>query len=422
VTSWRNKLGLQPNNNHITANLGEDQELKGQISFVTTCMGRTHHLKQTIKINLPLIQKFNCQMVLVNWNSQDGLDELIIDKYSKYIKNGTLKYFHTTEPKYFHMSKAKNLAHTLGDNKYLYNLDADEFLSVEEMERLNIIDFDLHRNTRGRIMIKKELFYSMLGYREDFIGWGYEDDDLINRFKNSGLVVLEKNYNPLGINHDTKLENTRFKGRRHNTLRKNNKEISRMAYTVKPWNIKGKLNGVYSSIDVWHKFIFIHNPKTAGLSIRKVLQKYPEKILVTKRKRHFVTKGTNQIVFVRHPLERFKSAYNYILNGEHKNEKLRSHIKNNYNNFDHFSTDFNTDKVVLEDDVFKHQINWAKNCKFILRYENIVYEWNKICMILNINEKLPVINKNKNNLTFSKNGEKNVRLFYECDFCEFNYD
>ena len=66
-------------------------------------------------------------MVLVNYNSQDGLD-LWVGKFHSAIEAGTLRYVHERSDPFFHASKAKNLAHFAATGKFVINLDADNFI------------------------------------------------------------------------------------------------------------------------------------------------------------------------------------------------------------------------------------------------------------------------------------------------------
>jgi hypothetical protein len=100
-----------------------------EISFCTTCMGRLEFLKKTLRYNLNIIsQHNNCELVLLDYNSNDGLGDWVRDNFKNELANSLLVYYRTSEPRYFHMSHAKNLSHRLGEGKILCNLDADNYL------------------------------------------------------------------------------------------------------------------------------------------------------------------------------------------------------------------------------------------------------------------------------------------------------
>ena len=111
-----------------------------KISYCTTCMGRLNHLQKTYLKNIQNnIDYGNIEFVLINYNSNDGLDEWAQKNLSKLIENGTVKYFLTKDPAHFHMAKAKNLAHRLATGQILVNLDADNYLGKNNAFYLNYL-------------------------------------------------------------------------------------------------------------------------------------------------------------------------------------------------------------------------------------------------------------------------------------------
>lgn len=167
-----------------------------KISFCTTCCNRLFQLEQTMPKNIKIIHDNNMQMCLVNYNSDDDLDNYVKSNYQKYIKCGTLKYFHTTEPQKFDMSKAKHMAHSLGDGEYLYNLDADGFITQDEINYINELknvkayhNFSRQIGNRkrlesyGRIMIRKDLYKEIGGYDIRLLAMGHQDSDILNKCK-----------------------------------------------------------------------------------------------------------------------------------------------------------------------------------------------------------------------------------------------
>jgi glycosyltransferase involved in cell wall biosynthesis len=170
------------------------------ISFCTTCMNRTHHLKVTLPHNLHHVAAFwpNCDITLLNYNSSDDLDPWILKTFKSEIKFGILRYFRTTEPKFFRMSHAKNAAHLLSKGDILFNLDADNFIDSGLIEHLSESfrkDKDIllrgHEffGVGGRIALTRSNFFELNGYNESFVGWGEDDLELIDRARSLGLKV-----------------------------------------------------------------------------------------------------------------------------------------------------------------------------------------------------------------------------------------
>lgn len=233
-----------------------------KISFCIPCMNRLWQLKQTIHANLKVIKDNGHQLCLLNYNSTDGLDEFVRLGLSEYIKDGTLKYFHTKEPQYYDMARAKNLAHFLGGNEFLYNLDADNFITQEEMDYLaQCVSFELYHNYPhakgekdkdfwfvglwGRIMIKRSLFHEIGGYSEQLLGYGYDDIDFYNRCKAArmcthinGIVYAT----PIQNNDEERVCNTKDPSIGFADQDARNKELSQTPKANEPRHYVGVLN------------------------------------------------------------------------------------------------------------------------------------------------------------------------------------
>jgi hypothetical protein len=137
------------------------------------------------------------EMVLVNYNSQDGLDEWI-RRFRSAIEAGTLRYVHERSEPIFHFAKAKNLAHFAATGEFVVNLDADNFIgdTIKTWRRFWQDNPDtviqgycgrLGDGTYGRIGMAKRHFLALGGYDEEmFLGMA-EDSDLLRRAKAHGL-------------------------------------------------------------------------------------------------------------------------------------------------------------------------------------------------------------------------------------------
>ena len=89
------------------------------ISYCTTCKGRLWQLKQTLPTN---IQSTNAEIeiVLLDYHSQDGLQEYILKNYQEYLADGRLRYYQlVTDVKGFDMAYAKHIVHMLGGGVYV---------------------------------------------------------------------------------------------------------------------------------------------------------------------------------------------------------------------------------------------------------------------------------------------------------------
>lgn len=176
-----------------------------KISFCITCMDRLPHLKKTLRKNIRDNGDYpKIEFVLLDYNSSDGLQEWIFKNFKAELASGRLIYYQTKEPQHFHMAKAKNIAHRLASGDVVCNLDADNytgkdfsfFINSTMQSSFDIIgihkkdekgDQDFVKGCGGRIFLSKNNFLKLGGYNEDFIGWGYEDDDFKMRADILGL-------------------------------------------------------------------------------------------------------------------------------------------------------------------------------------------------------------------------------------------
>lgn len=179
-------------------------------------MGRRHHLEHTLPNNLVLTRPFGnrAEIVVVDYNSNDGLREWVLERFPDELDSGRLRYFRTEEPTTYNHAHAKNVAHRLARNELVFNLDADNFIGDGLCERLDglfwekpeRVAHDEHARA-GRLCLRREDFIDGLcGYDERFVGWGLEDDDLLARAR-FGLGL--ERVSIAGLGHVIEHANTR---------------------------------------------------------------------------------------------------------------------------------------------------------------------------------------------------------------------
>lgn len=194
-----------------------------RISFCTNCMGRLHHLKETLLRNIEDNRDYpNADFVVLNYNSPDQMENWAKQNLGPFIASGKVKYYRTDEPEYFHMAHAKNVAHKLATGDIVCNLDADNFtgkgfasflasLFKSNPRTLTHGHWKISRGTTGRIVVLKKFFMLTRGYDERFEGWGAEDLDFLARLTNLGLrpFLLEDKAFLKTLEHD-KEESVRY--------------------------------------------------------------------------------------------------------------------------------------------------------------------------------------------------------------------
>lgn len=173
---------------------------KFRISFCSTCKNRLWQLNKTLVENIKTVRADGrSEIVLVNYNSQDGLNEWI-ERFKSDIKAGTLRYVHEQTELYFHCSKAKNLAHFAAIGEFVVNLDCDNFIGRTIATYRNIWNADndtviqgfcgsYQDGTYGRIGMAKRHFDALGGYDEKMLAIGHQDRDLLARARASGLHI-----------------------------------------------------------------------------------------------------------------------------------------------------------------------------------------------------------------------------------------
>jgi hypothetical protein len=183
------------------------------ISFCIVCMNRLHQLKDTLLQNIRGNDDYEAlQYILLDYNSNDGMEEWIKDNMNEYISNGKIIYYKTFEPISFNHSHSKNLAFKLADNDIVCNINADHYTGkgfahyVNEAftkdENIVLTPVDYYRTKKGynpskdvfgRVCVKKDHFRMINGFDERMTHYGFEDWDFINRLELTNIkrVLIE---------------------------------------------------------------------------------------------------------------------------------------------------------------------------------------------------------------------------------------
>ena len=175
-----------------------------KITFCITCMNRLHQLKETLLKNIQdNIEYQKLEFVVLDYNSQDEIENWARSYLQEYIDNGKLNYYKTKEPKYFNHSHAKNLAFKLANGEILCNLNADHFTGKGYADYVNkafhkdpnivitpvphnfykTSKRDLPGDLWGKVCVKRDDFSKVKGFDERMIKFGNDDIDFINRLE-----------------------------------------------------------------------------------------------------------------------------------------------------------------------------------------------------------------------------------------------
>lgn len=171
-----------------------------KVSFITRCMNRLEHIKETylFNIDIALQSGLDFEFILLDWSSTDGLQDWIKLNLTEYINNDIVKIISIEGKNIFDRSKTLNILGKSCEGELICNLDADNYLclgflsSIQKVfgENLNSI---IHcrgrpkhgwRGIFGRIVYRKDYFLKIRGYDESMAGYGEEDMDFLNRYCN----------------------------------------------------------------------------------------------------------------------------------------------------------------------------------------------------------------------------------------------
>jgi hypothetical protein len=169
-------------------------------------MNRLFHLKDTYCQNI-----INCsdhedtEFILLDYNSDDGLEDWARDSLSDHIDSGKVKFYRTNEPRFWVAAHAKNVAHRMATGDVLVNLDCDvlmpprfsryvsDLFSRDERIVMAFSSDDTNGNhgCAGMVGALRDDFYSVNGYDENInLGWGYDDMNYQFRVRMHNNLIL----------------------------------------------------------------------------------------------------------------------------------------------------------------------------------------------------------------------------------------
>jgi hypothetical protein len=168
-----------------------------KISLCIACMGRAHHVKETLPKNLEDNADWpDTEFVMVDYNSKDDLEVWMMDFLRTSPMAKKVAYYRERTVRYYEGSHSKNLAHLLATGDVVMNLDADNFTGVgyaeglsklfEPGRRIVAVNGSKNPNMGGRVGLRKDDFLRLRGYDEKLHGQGWHDVDLHHRAIASG--------------------------------------------------------------------------------------------------------------------------------------------------------------------------------------------------------------------------------------------
>lgn len=186
-----------------------------------------------------------------------------------------------------------------------------------------------------------------------------------------------------------------------------------------------------------NKALFVHIPKAAGSSISLTLfghQVGHKKISDYYFSDFNKTESLFKFCFVRNPLTRFESSFNFLRNtSPFLSDRRMQGTLAQFDDINSFSEAFLSSPSNFQSLHFLPQyqfLNYTGNEKdkqlgidFIGRFENIDKDFDHICQQINLAKTLPKINANKSiSSSLNEENQQRLREFYDTDFYLFGYN
>lgn len=178
--------------------------MKEKVSILTRCGNRLEHARYTLPRMLAQDYQ-NLEVVIVDYNSTDGLIPFLWKEYMPELDNERLSIVRYDNGGEFHHAHAWNLAIKAAAGDILVFVDIDHLINtalvLHVVNRLGgqqkmfarPIPADMHHDACGFIVARKEDVLAVRGYNEQLHGWGYEDGDFIRRLILYGCDCLTLN-------------------------------------------------------------------------------------------------------------------------------------------------------------------------------------------------------------------------------------
>jgi MoaA/NifB/PqqE/SkfB family radical SAM enzyme len=177
-----------------------------RLSFFTVCMGRLHHLKQTVLQNLAWNADHpSLEFVLLDYSSPDEMGSWVEAELGEQLRSGRVVYYRFDDAQFFSYTHSRNMAARLCSGEIICNIDADnltgprfaQYIDRQMKDNDLLVGCDVVNGAfsvipddsgfTGRMAVLRRLFLEAGGYDEDMVAWGYEDLDLYSRLHRRGL-------------------------------------------------------------------------------------------------------------------------------------------------------------------------------------------------------------------------------------------
>lgn len=157
-----------------------------KISLCTTCMNRLHDLQMTLPQNIfDNLDYDQLEFVLLDYSSEDGLEEWVKREMSVWIRQGVLNFYRANGHTRYLPSHSRNVTFRLATGDIVVNVDADNYIGEGFARRINqcmamrkehiiAVSERFLRPHSTRLLLKGRFAL----YRNDLLALGGFDEDL----------------------------------------------------------------------------------------------------------------------------------------------------------------------------------------------------------------------------------------------------
>lgn len=173
-----------------------------KVSYCTSCKGRLWQLERVLFDNLARLSQVDAEWLIFDYHCPDKIFEKLSKNklFRKLFENEKIKMFRLSEDLPFSMPLAKNASHLHSTGEWLFNLDADNYISNSYGQIKTLapdqyiwVKNTVDNGTCGRIGLSRKMFEKHRGYDLTLEGAGYDDIDFVNRLKKAGYSqIMEK--------------------------------------------------------------------------------------------------------------------------------------------------------------------------------------------------------------------------------------
>lgn len=161
------------------------------ITFVTTCKGRLHHIKHTLPL---LVSESPGAIIVVDYGCPDDVGTWVEQHYPE------VRVVRVDDDPGFCVARARNIGARHADTDWICFIDADvkvksgwinwmaSNLDPRFFYRAGFINGARDEETWGTFICTRKAFEQSEGFDEVYRGWGGEDDDLYRRLVFLGLA------------------------------------------------------------------------------------------------------------------------------------------------------------------------------------------------------------------------------------------